>query len=131
MVQIVLGVVAGFFAWVIVWMISEKILSILWPAGFGVHQRAFMEALTNGGQFAADATFLAIHCVLCAIVSLMTGYLAALIAGEKMIAPIAIALVLLALGILKAVMSWKLVPIWYHFGFTVLLFSMAYLGGKL
>jgi hypothetical protein len=131
MIQIILGVVAGFFAWIIVWFSGEKILSILWPAGFGVHQRAFTDALTNGGQFTPTTTFLAIHCVLCAIVSLLAGYVTALIAGEKMIAPIAIAVVMLALGILKAVMSWKLVPAWYHVTFAVLLFSMAYLGGTL
>ena len=31
MVRIVLGVIAGFFAWVIAWVGSEKILSAIWP----------------------------------------------------------------------------------------------------
>ena len=33
MVRIVLGVIAGFFAWAIVWFGSEKILSAIWPEG--------------------------------------------------------------------------------------------------
>lgn len=41
MVRIVLGITAGFFAWVIVWVGSEMILSAIWPEWFGAHQRAF------------------------------------------------------------------------------------------
>ena len=33
MARIVLGVIAGFFAWAIVWVASEKILSAIWPEG--------------------------------------------------------------------------------------------------
>ena len=53
MVRIVLGVIAGFFAWAIAWFGSEKILSAIWPA-FGAHQTAFQAAIENGGQFTAD-----------------------------------------------------------------------------
>jgi len=131
MVRIVLGVIAGFFAWVIVWVGSEKILSAIWPEGFGAHQRAFEEAVKNGGQFTADTTMLLTHIVLGSIVSGMSGILAALIAGENTRAPLILAFLLLALGLLKAVMSWQYVPIWYHVIFTALLLPMAIMGGKL
>ena len=130
MLRIVLGVIAGFFAWVIVWFGSEKGLSAIWPA-FGVHQRAFEEAIKNGGQFTADTTMLLTHIVLGSIVSVMAGSLAALIAGENTRAPLVVGFVLLALGILKAVMSWRYVPIWYHVIFTALLIPMTIMGGKL
>jgi hypothetical protein len=61
----------------------------------------------------------------------MAGSLAALVAGENARAPLVLGFVLLALGILKAVMSWPYVPIWYHVIFTVILLPMAILGGKL
>jgi len=131
MVRIVFGVIAGFFAWIIVWFGSEKILSAIWPEGFGVHQRAFEEAIKNGGQFTANTTLLLTHIVLVSIVSLMSGFLAALIAGKDTRAPLILGVVLLALGLLKAVMSWSYVPLWYHVIFTALLISMAILGGKL
>jgi len=131
MVRIVFGVIAGFFAWIIVWFGSEKILSAIWPEGFGVHQRAFEEAIKNGGQFTANTTLLLTHIVLVSIVSLMSGFLAALIAGKNTRAPLILGVVLLALGLLKAVMSWSYVPLWYHVIFTTLLISMAILGGKL
>jgi len=131
MVRIVLGVIAGFFAWTIVWVGSEKILSAIWPEGFGAHQRAFEAALKNGGQFTADTTMLLTHIVVGSIVSVMSGFLAALIAGGNTRAPLVLGFLLLALGLVKAVMSWPYVPIWYHVIFTAILLPMAILGGKL
>lgn len=131
MLRIVLGVIAGFFAWVIVWFGSEKILSAIWPEWFGAQQRAFEAALTEGGQFNPDTKFLLTHIVCGSIASLMSGFLAALIAGENMRAPLILGFLLLAVGLLKAVMSWSYVPLWYHVLFTALLLPMAIMGGKL
>jgi uncharacterized membrane protein (DUF485 family) len=130
MVRIVLGVIAGFISWVIVWFGSEKILSAIWPA-FGAHQLAFEAAIKNGGQFTADTTMLLTHIVLGSIVSVMSGFLAALIAGGNTRAPLVLGFLLVALGFLKLVMSWRYVPIWYDVAFTAVLFPMAILGGKL
>ena len=131
MVPIVLGVIAGFFSWLIVWFGSEKILSTIWPEGFGAHQRAFEAAVKNGGPFTAATSLLLTHIVLGSIVSVMSGFLAALIAGENKRAPLVLGFLLLAVGLLKAVMSWQYVPIWYHVIFTAILLPMAIMGGKL
>ena len=130
MLRIVLGVIAGFIAWLIVWVGSEKILSAIWPA-FGAHQRAFEEAIKNGGQFTAETTMLLTHIVLGSIVSVGAGFLAALIAGENSRTPLFAGILLLAMGVMKAVMSWQYVPIWYHVIFTAMLLPLAILGGKL
>ena len=130
MVRIILGVIAGFFAWAIAWFGSEKILSAVWPE-FGVHQAAFQAAIENGDQFTANTTILLIHIVLASIVSLISGFLTALIAGENKRAPLILGLLLVAFGLLKVVMSWPYVPIWYHVIFTALLIPMTILGGKL
>ena len=130
MVRIVLGVIAGFFVWLIVWVGSEKILSAIWPE-FGSHQLAFEAAVKNGGQFTADTTMLLTHIILGSIVSVMSGSVAALIAGENKRAPLVLGFLLLAFGLLKVVMSWPYVPIWYHVIFTAILLPMAILGGKL
>ena len=131
MVRIVLGVIAGFFSWLIVWFGSEKILSAIWPEGFGAHQRAFEAAVKNGGPFTAATSLLLTHIVLGSIVSLMSGFLAALIAGGNTRAPLAVGFLLLALGVVKVVMSWSYVPIWYQVIFTALLIPMTIMGGKL
>jgi uncharacterized membrane protein (DUF485 family) len=130
MLRIVLGVISGFFAWVIAWFGSEKILSAIWKA-FGAHQRAFEEVVKNGGQFTADTTMLLTHIVLGSIVSLISGFLAALIAGENTRAPLVLGFLLLAVGVLKVVMSWRYVPVWYHIIFTAILLPMAIVGGRL
>ncbi len=124
------GRYSGFVCWLIVWVGSEKVLSAIWPA-FGVHRRAFEEAIKNGGQFTADTTMLLTHIVVGSIVSVMAGALAALMAGENSRAPLIVGILLLALGLLKAVMSWPHVPIWYHVIFTAMLLPMAIIGGKL
>ena len=131
MVRIVLGVIAGFFGWAIAWFGSEKILSAIWPEGFGVHQRAFEAALTNGGPFTADTGALLTHIVLGSIVSVMSGFLAALIAGENRRAPLVLGFLLVAFGLLKVVLSWPYVPIWHHVIFAALLIPMTIMGGKL
>ena len=130
MLRIVVGVIAGFFAWLIVWVGSEKILSAMWPA-FGAHQRAFEEVVKNGGQFTVDTGALFTHVVLGSIVSVMAGFLAALVAGEHTRAPLILGFVLLAMGLLKAAMSWRYVPLWYHVIFTAILLPLAIIGGRL
>ena len=130
MLRIVLGVIGGFIAWLIVWVGSEKALSAIWPA-FGVHQKAFEDVIKNGGEFTADTSMLLTHIVIGSIVSVMAGCLAALIAGENTRAPLLLGFLLLAVGVLKAVMSWQYVPVWYHVIFTAILLPMAVLGGKL
>ena len=131
MVRIALGVISGFFAWALVWVGSEKILSAIWPDWFGAHQVAFQAAIEHGGQFTADSTILLMHIVLGSIVSVMSGFLAALIAGENKRAPLILGFLLLAFGLLKVVMSWPYVPIWYHVIFTAILLPMTIMGGRL
>lgn len=130
MLRIVLGVIGGFIAWLFVWVGVEKVLSAIWPA-FGVHQAAFQAAIEDGGQFTANSTMLVVHIVLGSIVSVISGALASLIAGENSKAPLIVGFLLLLMGIAKAVMSWQYVPIWYHVIFTAILVLMAILGGKL
>ncbi len=131
MLRIVLGVIAGFIGWVIVWVGVEKILSAILPEWYGAPQAAFQAAVEKGASFTAETRLLLSHIVLGSIVSVMAGSLAALIAGENSRAPLVLGCLLLALGLLKAVMSWPYVPIWYHVIFTAILLPMAIMGGKL
>ncbi|MEQ1905409.1 MAG: hypothetical protein ABL888_14565 [Pirellulaceae bacterium] len=129
--RIVAGVVAGFVVWIAVWIGAEQILSAIWPDWFGAQQRAFQEAIENGGAFTADSAFLITQVVIGAVVSFLVGLLTASIAGENRRSVVILGFLLLALGILKMSMSWSLVPPWYHATFTLVLFPFAYLGGKL
>ena len=130
MLRIVLGVIAGFIAWLMIWIGVEKIISAIWPA-FGAHQKAFEEAIKNGGPFTAETGALITQFVLGSIASLAAGSVAGVIAAENSRAPLFVGILLLAMGILKAVMSWQYVPLWYHVIFTAILLPMAMVGGKL
>jgi hypothetical protein len=130
MARLVLAIIAGFFCWVILWFVSEQIISALWPA-FGAHQTAFQSSIENGGVFTPNPTFLLIHIVLASIVSLVTGLITALVAGENRRAPLIVAILLLMMGLAKAGMSWSLVPIWYHLIFTAVLVPMTIIGGRM
>jgi hypothetical protein len=69
--------------------------------------------------------------VLASIISAVAGLVAALVAGGNKRAPFIAGILLLAVGLLKAVMSWSYVPVWYHVLFTAVLLPMTILGGKL
>ena len=134
MMRIALGVIAGFFAWIIVWFGIEKILIAFLPEWYGAPQLAFQAAVENGPAapgFTAETRLLLMHIVIGSIVSMISGYLAAAIAGENNRTPLILGILLLALGLLKLVMSWPYVPIWYHIIFTAILLPMAVLGGKM
>jgi hypothetical protein len=131
MVRVVLGVIAGFFAWSIMWVGSERILSAIWPEWYGAHQLAFEAAVANGGQFTADTTILLMNIVRGSIVSVVSGFLAALIAGENKRSPLVLGFLLVAFGLLIVVLTWPYVAIWYHVIFTALLIPMTIMGGKL
>jgi hypothetical protein len=131
MVRIILGVIGGFVAWFVAIILGEQVLSLLLPEGFGVHQQAFQAAIEEGSPFTANTTHLALHCGLCFIGTALAGFLAAIIAGENRRAPLVLGLLLFAVGLLKAGISWSLVPLWYHGLFTGILAPMAIVGGKL
>ncbi len=131
MLRVILGVVGGFFAWSVVWVGSERVLSALMPEWFGSHQAAFEAAVAGGGQFTADTTILLTNLVRGSLVSIMAGFLAALIAGENRRAPLVLSLFLVAFGLIVVFLSWAYVPVWYHILFTAMLIPMTMLGGRL
>ena len=125
-----IGVVAGFITWLFVWLGVESVLSAIWPGWFGVHQGAFQAAITNGAPFTPDATILLIHIVSGGLIAALSGVIAARLAGDYGRTPLLMGIVLLVMGLMKAMMSWSLVPVWYHVLFTGLLFVMAIVGGR-
>jgi len=131
MLRIALGAIAGFAAWSVVWLGSEKMLSAIWPEWYGAHQLAFEAAVANGGQFTADTTILLMNIVRGSMVSVMSGFLAALITGDNKRSPLILGFLLVAFGLLIVVLSWRYVPVWYHVIFTALLIPMAIMGGRL
>jgi hypothetical protein len=131
MARKILGIIAGFIAWSILWLGSEKALSAISPEWHGAHQVAFEAAVSNGGAFTADTTILLMNLVRGSIVSIISGFLTAQITGENKRSPLILGVLLVAFGLLIVTMSWSYIPVWYHIIFTALLIPMTMVGGKL
>lgn len=131
MLRIILGVAAGFIAWSIMWVGSQQVLVMLWPEWYGAHQIAFEKATFNKEPFAWDTTILVTNLVRLTIVSILSGFLAAVIAGENKRSTLILAILLFAFGAVVTALTWSLLPIWYHILLLLLLVPMTILGGKL
>ena len=130
MLRIVLGVIAGFVAWSILWVGSDQLMiqSIGW---YGEHQNAFQRAMFNKEAFSPDTTVLIMNIIRSIIVSLIAGYVAALVANEARRTTIALGVFLLLFGIMVEGIAWNYLPLWYHFIFLFLLIPVTMAGGRL
>lgn len=131
MLRVILGVIAGFIAWSIMWIGSDQVLMMLSPDWYGAHQEAFQKALFNKAAFTPDNTILAMHLVRAVIITLMTGFLAAVIARGNRNAPLGLGILLFLFGAMVQAIAWSYIPIWYHVIFLALLIPVSMLGGRL
>lgn len=131
MLRIILAAIVGFVIWSVLWLGSEKALSALSPGWLGANQAAFEAAVSKGGDYTPDTSILILNIVRGSIVSVVTGFIAALIAGENRRTPWILGTMLVAFGLLVVVMSWKYIPVWYHVVFTLLLVPMTWVGARL
>ena len=131
MVRIILGVVAGFIAWSLLWIGGEEGLRMLSPGWYGAHQLEAEKAMFNRSEFTSDTTILMISLIRSIITSIVSGYLAAVIAGENNRTALILGALLLAFGLMVQIMAWNYMPVWYHAIFLILLIPMTLLGAKL
>jgi len=131
MLRVILGIVAGFIAWSILWVGSDQLLINLSPGWYGAHQLAFQKAMFNKTEFTPDSTILILHLVRSVVISIMSGFLAAVIARGNRNAPLGLGILLLVFGAFIQVMAWSYLPLWYHVAFLALLIPMTILGGRL
>lgn len=131
MVRIILAAVAGFIAWSILWVGSDQVLMSVMPDWYGAHQLGFERAMTNKEAFTPDTTILIMHIVRSIVISIMSGFLAAIIAGENRRSTLILGVLLLLFGIFVEAMAWNYLPLWYHLVFLALLIPMTVLGGRL
>lgn len=131
MIRIILAVIAGFLAWSILWVGSEQVLSAVFADWFGAHQIAFEKATFNKEPFTADTTILVFNVFRGIVVSIVSGYLAALIAAENKKSTLTLGILLLAFGLFIVSITWSIIPLWYHVVFSAMLIPMTILGGKL
>ena len=131
MLRIILGVIAGFIIWSILWVGLDALLSAISPGWFGKNFADFQNAVSRNEPFTPPVSvsvYLIFQSVLCSIVA---GFAAAAIAKENRKSTLALGILLLATGIFVEAQNWNYFPIWYHILFLLLLIPMTVLGGRL
>lgn len=129
--RIILGAIVGFLVWSVIWVGSEKAMSAIWPDWYGVHQVAFEKAVTEGGDFTPDTAILIMNILRGALLAILAGFLAAVIARENKRAPLILGVLLVAFCAMIMSMAKSYVPLWYMIIFTLVFIPMAIIGGKL
>ncbi|HMA00980.1 MAG TPA: hypothetical protein VKP02_01340 [Gemmatimonadaceae bacterium] len=115
-----LAVVAGYVLWSMLWLGLNQVLLIL-----GVLTPSTTEPLTS-------ATPLLLLLIGSVLLSLVSGYVAARIAGSAWaLCVIVLGVMLLLTGIFVEIQVWYRIPLWYHVSFLVLLIPMTFLGARM
>lgn len=131
MVRIVLGILAGFVVWSIIWIGSDSVLRMLSPGWYGAEQVGLENAMYNQTSFTANTSVLLIGLVRSIFCSLLSGFIAAFVANEQLKAPLVLGVLLLIMGLLVQSMLGSLIPMWYNIVFLALLIPVTFLGAKL
>ena len=131
MARIIFGVIAGFIVWSILWVGTHLLLVALSPGWYGKIDSAFQGDVAKGVVSMVDSTVLILSLARSIIFSIVSGYVAALIARENMITTLILGVLLLVVGLLTQISYWNYMPLWYHFLFLFLLIPATILGGKL
>jgi MFS family permease len=120
MLKKVLGVIAGFLVWSILWVGVDALLKAVW-----VDYNKSVEAM----NFTSMILFVPL--ILSAVCSIIAGSVTALIAKENFKSPLILGVLLLIIGIFVQMGVWDKIPLWYHLAFWALLIPMTVFGGKL
>ncbi len=129
--RIILGAIVGFVVWTFFLVGSDAVWMAVSPDWYGKHQADFQAAIDNKTPFMADSTILIIAVIRSAVFSIMTGFIAALIAKENFKSPILLGVFLLTFGLFIHSILRNNVPLWYHFLILFPLIPLTMLGGKL
>lgn len=120
MVRSILGVVAGFVLWSVLWLGLNQIL----------HATGMLPTELNE-PFTAPVPLLLLLAG-SVLFSLVSGCTAAFIAGPRPAWPVLIlGLILLAVGVAVQVAIWDKIPLWYHVPFLALLVPATLVGGRI
>ncbi len=115
-----MGVAAGFIVWSILWVGVDAGLRAVWTS-----YDESVKAMTFSSSMLIVPLFLS------AVVSIVSGFVAASIAKENTKSSLLLGVLLLIFGIFVQLSVWDKIPLWYHLTFWILLVPMTVLGGRL
>jgi len=115
----VLGVVVGFVLWSVLWLCFNQLLL----------KRGLLPS--DPTQAFSATTPLLLLLAGSVVFSLVSGYVAARVAGPPVMMPaLVLGIFLLATGIYFQLRMWNLLPVWYNVTFLVLLIPMTLAGAR-
>jgi hypothetical protein len=116
----ILGVIVGYAVW-----------TALWLAGNAVFFGAVAEPVASGNAFIAVGPLVCLI-ALSVVCSIGAGLSAAAIARDRAnVVVLASSMLLLLTGIAVQIGVWRLMPIWYHLTFLLLIVPVCVVGGRL
>lgn len=130
MLRMILAIIAGFIIWSILWVGSDAVFGIISP-DWGKKSEDFRKAAESGLPYTIENSVLIILLIKSFIVSIISGFVTALIARENFKSIIGLGILLLVFGIFVQSAYWNYMPLWYHIPFLLMLIPMTILGGKL
>ena len=114
------GVLAGFVLWSVLWLVYNNAL-----------KKAHV-LTSDMAEPISDARSLLLLLFGSIVMSAVAGYCCAAIVQSPSYNPIAVlGLLLLAVGIFFQMQYWRLMPLWYHLSFLVLLIPLCFVGALL
>jgi hypothetical protein len=129
--KIILGAIAGFIVWSVLWVGSDAVFSLISPNWWGKTSLEFRVAVENRTPYALDTMVLILLLVKSVIISVISGFITAAIARENTKSTFVLGILLVLFGIFIQSIHWNYMPLWYHVPFLLLLIPVAVLGGKL
>jgi archaellum biogenesis protein FlaJ (TadC family) len=126
----ILGIIVGYIAWTFLWLGSDAVFSAI-SSDWAAKSVEFRAAVEKNIPYTPDSTILIVLLVKSVIVTIISGFAAALVAGENTKSTIILGVLLLISGIFVQIMHWNYMPLWYHIPFLLMLIPMTILGGKL
>ena len=131
MLKIISGVFVGFIVWSVIWMGTDAVLTMISPNWYAKNIIDLHTAAASGQPYQSETVMTLMALCLSVICSFISGYAAALVAGENSKSPLILGVLLLLVGILVTFSFWNYFPLWYHFLFLFLLIPVTIFGGKL
>lgn len=130
MLRIILAAIAGFIVWTILWVGSDAFFMAI-STSYREYMDGFQKALETKQPFELSSMILLLTLLKSFVCSIISGFIAALIARENNKSTLLLGVLLLAFGIFIQSVYWNYIPLWYHISFLLLLIPMTILGGKL
>ncbi len=130
MLRIILGIVVGFIVWSLLWVGSDAVFSAF-STDWGKTSAEFQAAAENKMPYVLSSTVLIALLIKSFIVSIISGFITALIARENFKSTVGLGILLLLFGIFIQSLYWNYMPLWYHIPFLLMLIPMTILGGRL